>query len=52
MMKTCKYITSDKVPNSYMILSKVAPKGKHHGCFYLNEDGTRKLVDKLITETL
>ena len=45
-MRTCKYITSDKVPSSYMILSKSVPKGKYHGCFYINEDGTRKLIDK------
>ena len=45
-MRTCKYITSDKLPNSYMTLSKSVPKGKYHGCFYINEDGTRKLIDK------
>ena len=45
-MRTCKYITAEKVPNTYMTLSKSVPKGKYHGCFYINEDGTRKLIDK------
>ena len=45
-MRTCKYITAEKVPNTYMALSKSVPKGKYHGCFYINEDGTRKLIDK------
>ena len=45
-MRTCKYITSAEVPNTYMTLSKCVQKGKYHGCFYINEDGTRKLIDK------
>ena len=45
-MRTCKYITSDKVLNSYMTLSKSVPNGKYNGCFNINEDGTRKLIDK------
>ena len=45
-MRTCKYITAEKVPNTYMTLSKSVPKGKYHGCFYINEDRTRKLIDK------
>ena len=45
-MRTCKYITAEKVPNTYMTLSKSVPKGKYHGCFYIFEDGTRKLIDK------
>ena len=45
-MRTCKYITAEKVPNTYMTLSKSVPKGKYLGCFYINEDGTRKLMDK------
>ena len=27
-------------------LSKSVTKGKYHGCFYINEDGTRRLIDK------
>ena len=44
-MRTCKYITAERVPNTYMTLGKSVPKGKY-GCFYINEDGTRKLIDK------
>ena len=40
MEKTCKYITSDMVPDIYVTLSKVVSRGKYHGCFHLNEDRT------------
>ena len=45
-MRTCKYIPLADVPDTYMTLSKCVKKGKYHGCFYVNGDGTRKLIEK------
>ena len=41
-MRTCFYITSDKVPNTYATISNFIKNGKrnYHGCFYVNADGT------------
>ena len=32
-MRTCKYITAEKVPNTYLTLSKSVPKGNYHAVF-------------------
>ena len=49
-MRTCFYTTSDKVPDTYMTISNCIKntdgKRKYHGCFYVNADGTRKLIDE------
>ena len=49
-MKTCFYISSDKVPNTYKTIrnsiKNTDGKKNYHGCFYVNADGTRKLIDK------
>ena len=49
-MRTCFYITSDRVPNTYTTISNFIKnangKRNYHGCFYINADGTRKLIDE------
>ena len=43
-MRTCFYITSDKVPNTYATISNFIKnangKRNYHGCFDVNADGT------------
>ena len=49
-LKTCFYVRSDKIPKTYKTIrnsiKNTDGKRKYHGCFYVNADGTRKLIDK------
>ena len=45
-MRTCFYITSNKVPNTFMticnFIKNAEGKRKYHGCFYVNGTCRRK----------
>ena len=50
-MKTCFYLANDKrIKDKYTTVRNPIEnndgKKQYHGCFYVNADGTRKLIDE------